>query len=228
MVSAAPQGPPAPAGHEVVEFGRSVEGRPIRGMVFGADGPTVLILGGIHGDEPAAADLVGLLADYLEQHPEAAAGKRVILIPRANPDGLHAGTRTNARRVDVNRNFPTRNFVASEAHGPWPLSEPESRALEVCLLLYRPRCIVSVHGPLDCVDPDGPPASYALARQMAAAGPLPLRDLPALPGSLGSYGGVEKGLKMITYELNLKRTPAGDSARLKQHLPALLLAIRNG
>jgi hypothetical protein len=64
---------------------------------------------------------------------------------------------------------------------------------------------------------------------MAEVSPLPVKDLEALPGSFGSYGGDMLGLKMITYELDRKWPPAtGRDAYLRAHLRALLLAIREG
>jgi protein MpaA len=206
-----------------------VRRRSLETVVFEGSGGTVLILGGIHGDEPAGADLVELLVAHLEAHPADTCGKRVVIIPRANPDGLAAGTRANARNVDVNRNFCALNFRGSSVHGTSALSEPESRALVAAIATYRPQCIVSVHGPLNCIDPDGGPASEAVARAMVAVSPLPYKDLPALPGSLGSYAGVDLGIAVVTYELGRKRVPQGDrAAYLRPHLPALLLAIRQG
>jgi hypothetical protein len=64
---------------------------------------------------------------------------------------------------------------------------------------------------------------------MANVSPLPVRDIEALPGSLGSYVGNELGLRMITYELDRKRLPAHNPARyLEPHLAPLLIAIRKG
>lgn len=206
-----------------------MQGRAIEALVFDGSAGCVLILGGIHGDELVGVDLVARLARYLGDHPEARAGKRVVLILRANPDALAARTRWNADGVDVNRNFRTGNFRASRRDGGSPLSEPESRALVAVIARYRPSCVVSVHSPLNCVDPDGGEASRALARRMARVGPLPLKDLPAMPGSLGTYAGNELGLKMITYELDRQAAPARDpGAYLDAHLAALLLAIREG
>ena len=38
--------------------------------------------------------------------------------------------RRNPHGVDLNRNFPARNFTGREDHGRNALSEPESRALQ--------------------------------------------------------------------------------------------------
>lgn len=212
-----------------VLLGGSVRGRPIEATVFEGGGGCVLILGGIHGDEPVSSALVGRLADHLEARPEARFGKRVVLIPRANPDGLAAATRWNANGVDLNRNFPTGNFTAGRRHGAAPLSEPESRALAGAIARYAPSCVVSVHGPLECIDADGGAASRALAQRMASVSPLPLNDLPELSGSLGTYAGSELRLKMITYELDRSNPPTrrGDDY-FAPHLRALLVAVQEG
>jgi protein MpaA len=209
-----------------VELGRSVLGRPIEATVFEGTRGCILILGAIHGDEPLAGELVERMASYLKAHPEARAGRTIVLIPHANPDGLAAGTRWNARGVDVNRNFPTRNFTPDYRHGSEPLSEPESGALVAAIARYQPSCVISVHSPLSCIDPDGGKASSALAREMALYSPLPIKLLPALPGSLGSYAGNELNLKMITYELDRKDLPGWNSAGyLDRHLKPLLVAV---
>ncbi|MFW6189546.1 MAG: DUF2817 domain-containing protein [Planctomycetota bacterium] len=225
-----PQGSSGNPGRSV-PLGRSVEGRAIEAVVFqGRPGAgCTLVLGGIHGNEPASAALVQRLAEHMRDRPAQTTGRTVVLIPRANPDGLAAGTRHNARGVDLNRNFRTRNFEPGARRGQKALSEPESRAIAGAVARWRPSCIVSVHGPLNGIDPDGGERSTRLARRMAALSPLPYRDLRAMPGSLGTWGGVELGRKMITYELDRKKLPAtGRGKYLQSHLAALLLAIREG
>ena len=62
---------------------------------------TVLVVGCIHGNETAGMAVARRLA-------RAAAPRRTDLwvVPTINPDGVAAGTRGNARGVDLNRNFP--------------------------------------------------------------------------------------------------------------------------
>jgi len=214
-----------------VDLGMSVQGRSITATVFEAKGPSrcVLILGGIHGDEPSSTALVQQLEQHLRNKPKDRAGKTIILIPKANPDGLAAGTRHNARDVDLNRNFLTPNFKAGNSHGPAPMSEPETLVLVGAIGRYGPSTVVSVHGPLDCIDPDGGGGSEQLARSMVQASPLPYKDLSAHPGSMGSYVGDKLGLNMITYELDSKKVPASDSQNyIQPHIPAMLVAIKEG
>ena len=221
--------PPGPV--REVELGFSVRSRPIKATVFEAQGLSrcILILGGIHGDEPVSTALMEELEQHLRAHPEDRAGKTIVLIPKANPDGLVAGTRHNARDVDLNRNFLTPNFKAGNTHGPAPLSEPESLILVEAIGRYGPSTVVSVHGPLDCIDPDGGAGSRRLARSMVKASPLPYKDLNAHPGSMGSYVGEKLGLNMITYELDRKKVPGSGAARyLQNHIPAMLAAIQEG
>jgi protein MpaA len=180
-------------------LGRTVAERAISCRLLG-DGPEViLIMATIHGSEPAGTPLVEALHVYLRDNPARVSGRTIMLIPVANPDGISSRTRTNARGVDLNRNFPAGNFLSRRRNGSQPLSEPESQALHDLILARRPQRIVSIHQPLSCVDYDGP--AEDLARAMAAAGGLPVRKLGGQPGSLGSWAGETLGVPIITIEL---------------------------
>jgi protein MpaA len=187
--------------------GQSIDGLPIRVWVLGEGPETLMVLATIHGNESAGTPLVRRFAQWLEQHPAELDGKRVVLVPVANPDGLRDKTRHNRRDVDLNRNFPAGNWSAegrrsdggSVLHGPTPLSEPESRAIMRVLCTYFPDRVVSIHQPVACVDYDGPAA--ALAAEMSAACELPVSKLGSRPGSLGSFVGLTLQRPIITLEL---------------------------
>lgn len=158
--------------HQVTTYGSSVRGRPLTAYVFGTSGPVTMFTGGIHGNEPSSTTLMRAWFAELEAHPSQYAGKRVVVIPAINPDGLAAGTRANARGVNLNRNFPTDNWVKSikdtdgnhpDGGGESPLSEPEAAALAKLLTSYRPRLLLSFHavGSLAIGDPGGYSAGYA-------------------------------------------------------------------
>ena len=89
--------------------GVSVENRPIMYYVIGQGSDVTFIMSTIHGDEPAGTTLTNRLADYLNQHPELLTGRKVVIMPVANPDGLAAKKRLNANGIDLNRNFPAQN-----------------------------------------------------------------------------------------------------------------------
>jgi murein tripeptide amidase MpaA len=206
----------------------SALGSHIGSWVYGSGAQTVLILGGIHGNEPAGPTLCEALQDHLASHPEALAGRRVVVAPALNPDGLLANTRENSREVDLNRNFDTANRQASTVFGSAPLSEPESRFVVELIEKFLPAAIVSVHQPLACVDYDGPAQELAAAMSRACGLPVEkLVDSKPYPGSLGSYAGVDRSIPIVTLEL-----PGGDvsawskAALWEEYGAAMLEAVR--
>jgi protein MpaA len=183
---------------EQIEIGRSVAGKPIQAEIYGNGATTVLIIATIHGNEAVGTPLVLRLGSYLEANPGLVEGRRVILVPVVNPDGMAANQRTNLRGVDLNRNFPASNYTSGSKHGAAWLSEPESRALYGLIEKYSPDRIISIHQPIGCIDYDGP--GDRLARAMATSSGMPLKRLGGLPGSLGSYVGISKQTPIITIE----------------------------
>lgn len=205
------------------ELGRSSEGRPIWGGAFGAgEARPLLVVGGVHGDEPSSVEAVVGLAGRLD-------GVRpVIVVPALNPDGLARNLKNSARDVDLNRNFASRNWRAEHAPGyfpgPAPLSEPETRLLVGLVEAHAPRGVVAVHAPFACVNYDGPPSAAAWAAEVAAACGWPARgDIGyPTPGSLGSWLGVDRGLPVLTLEL----PPGPHAAFGREAAGALDAAVR--
>src|SRR6476620_7475223 len=73
-------------------LGRSREGRPIRAAAFGnGGGDHVILVGGVHGDEPASVEAVlDLVAGGLPD------GRALWIVPALNPDGIARGTKNSA------------------------------------------------------------------------------------------------------------------------------------
>ena len=169
----------------------------------------ILLIGGMHGDEFSSVSIVFQWMERLAEDRFQPFHWRVV--PCLNPDGLLSKpeTRTNARGVDLNRNFPTPDWERTalpywEKHtnrdprrypGPSSLSEPESRWLLRHIEYFRPDAIVSVHAPYGILDYDGP---FQPPRQL---GFLRLHLLGTYPGSLGNYAGEYLGVPVITLEL---------------------------
>lgn len=156
--------PPAastPTVHQVRVFGKTVKGRILRAYRVGDPTSTrkAVLLSTMHGDEPATAKI--LL--NLMQGP-AVTGADIWIIPNLNRDGLARDRRTNARGVDLNRNFPTRwkKQTGRYNSGPRAASEPETKALMRFLDQVDPDYVISLHQPLHGVD-----TSYGKARAMA-------------------------------------------------------------
>ncbi|HEX4403680.1 MAG TPA: DUF2817 domain-containing protein [Polyangia bacterium] len=200
------------------ELGLSTEGRPIWGGVFGAGAHPLLVIGGVHGDEPSSVEACVALGRRLAV---GAPRRPILLVPALNPDGLARGAKNSARDVDLNRNFPSRNWQAAHAPGYFPgvapLSEPETRLVAALVDRHAARGVVAVHAPFACVNYDGPAAAWAEA--VAAACGWPARgDIGyPTPGSLGSWLGVDRGLPVLTLEL-----PPGPHAAFSRAAAAAL------
>lgn len=78
-------------------------------------GNCVLFLGGVHGDELPTVYLMFKLAHYVKDNPALFKDKCIVIAPLVNPDGFLSAspTRVNASGVDINRNFPTKDWQAS-------------------------------------------------------------------------------------------------------------------
>jgi murein peptide amidase A len=194
--------------------GRSVRGFPIAVREFNPVGNgrplgRILLIGGIHGDEYSSVSVVFKWLNQLSNQYDGKFHWRVA--PLMNPDGLlqAKSKRVNAHGVDLNRNFPTPNWLLTATNywferanqnprrfpGPNPGSEPESQWLIKEIKEFQPDAIVSVHAPIGIVDFDGPP------KAPEKLGELNLYMLGTYPGSLGNYAGVHKRLPVITIEL---------------------------
>jgi murein peptide amidase A len=178
---------PSPAGSLVplppvrkIVLGSSVDGRPIVAFHVGnpKSGRPVLVVGCIHGDEPAG---IAIARDLVSDPPPTS--EFLWVIPVLNPDGLVAHTRQNAHGVDLNRNFPYRwrPLTGVFDSGPRPLSEPETRIARRFILHRRPVISIWFHQHRDLVDRSG--GSVAVERSYARMVHLPLVRLPRYPGS---------------------------------------------
>jgi N-acetylmuramoyl-L-alanine amidase len=181
---------PADAGARVTErtvVGHSVDGRPIRALRVGERDArrTILVVGAIHGTE--------LAGDAVTRRLRRAApppGTALLLIDDANPDGTAAGSRQNARGVDLNRNFPfgwepIGSPFDTYHSGSGPLSEPESAALARLVERVRPRVTVWYHQHMRLVDRGG--GDRFLERLYARRSGLPYKAIPPLPGTATSW-----------------------------------------
>lgn len=186
----------------------------------------LLIFAAIHGEEP---ETTFALSRALRQLSEPSPHCAVILA--ANPDGLIRGTRGNARGVELNRNFPARDWQpnpvphrSTREHpqdvllspGQRPGSEPETRALIRVIDELKPATVIALHAPLACIDD---PRNSAFGRWLAERTGLPqVEDVGyPTPGSFGSWG-TDQGLAVITYEFPF----ANNDELMRQHVPVLV------
>jgi len=167
-----------------VWLGVSAQGRAIEAVERGDPHAArkVLVVGCIHGNECAGVAIVR----RLEQAPPPR-GVDLWLVESLNPDGEAAGTRFNARGVDLNRNFPTawERLGGVFDSGARPLSEPESRIAYRLVLRLRPAVAIWFHQHMTLVDGSG--GSAALERRFARLVRLPFVPLPRYGGSATTW-----------------------------------------
>lgn len=197
--------------------------------VFGDDPVDLLLMASMHGDE---IESTVVLSEALRRVRGDDLKNPVILA--VNPDGMTRGTRCNARGVDLNRNWPTRNWspqpVLHRAHGhdkqdirlstgETPGSEAETQALQQLVLKLQPTAIVSLHTPLGCIDD---PDDSALAHWISRETGLPVvPDVGYLtPGSFGTWC-AEQAIPILTWELPDEPI----TALLASHVPVLYRLI---
>ncbi len=209
-------------------LGRSADGAAIVASTHGSGPRRVLWIGGIHGDEREGGDRLAAILQGLAE-PIARGGTTLRLVHDANPDGTAAKRRTNARGVDLNRNWPSSNFRAAPGFGGSPLSEPETAALHAEFLRFDPAFVVVFHS-----TPDGPFVNFDgpgedLARRFAGAARAVdprwrvVGDMGyPTPGSLGTFVGVDRRIPILTIEFRRGQDPASVLAGATAGMRALL------
>jgi protein MpaA len=205
------------------QVGVSALGEPLLIAELGAiDAPvSVLVLSMVHPDEMTPLHATLVLLNRLVHTPPP--DVRVVVAPLVNPDGLwrEEPSRSNARGVDLNRNFPASDWAPTRRL-PWkgkliadlrrfpgdrPATEPETLFQMALVTMLRPHRIVSLHAPWGLLDYDGPEAGReraSLARD-AMRTFMRIRKRPRahsrVSGSLGSWAGRDHGIPCYTVEL---------------------------
>jgi Zinc carboxypeptidase len=127
-------------------LGRSAQGRDIPYLVFTKEGltdaaiiaalgrPILWFIGLQHGNEPAGGEaMLALAARLADGAPQAFLDRvTVVVVPRANPDGAAAFTRSTGSGADLNRDHML-------------LSLPESIALHGKLIELPPDVVIDAH-----------------------------------------------------------------------------------
>jgi protein MpaA len=150
----------------------------------GASGPVVLVVGCIHGSEPAGIAVAQALR---KTRP---VGEQLWIVPSLNPAGVRRGTRQNEHGVDLNRNFGSlwRRLGRPgdlEYSGPRPWSEPETRWARSLVLRIHPAVTIWFHQPQSLVRAWG--RSILVAKRYARLSGMSFRALAWPNGSASSW-----------------------------------------
>lgn len=185
----------------------------------------ILIVGVVHGDEPQGKYLI---EEYLKTHynfpsnsdlplssksPISRRGR--LFIPCLNPDGLQLNRRTNANNVDINRNFPTKNWGKNEGDnatcddettnyfgGKSAGGEIETQFLIDTINKYTPSLVMTIHAPYKVVNYDGPAKEIAEKISDIIKYPVEASIGYPTPGSFGTWAGIERNIPTITLEVD--------------------------
>lgn len=214
---------------EWINVRKTNSGTPLIWTTFGEENSpaaanTTLVLCGVHGDEITPIKFCWDLMRELKSN-HSFHNKMVVVAPLVSPDSFFKArpTRTNASGVDVNRNFPTKDWK-SHAHqkwtqtyrkdkrkypGPHAASEQETIFQMNLIHRYKPNKVISVHSPLTILDYDGPSlraevgksARDVLEEMSKRSNGYKVSNYPVFPGSLGNWAGKEKHIPTYTLEL---------------------------
>ena len=159
----------------------------------------VLVIGCMHGDEPQGEYLIN---EYLKDNSNT----KISFIPCLNPDGVKAQTRVNSNGVDLNRNFPTKNWELTEKNnfygGNEPASEIETQFLISVIEEFKPELILTLHAPYKVVNYDGNALDIANKISEIIKYPVEASIGYPTPGSFGTWAGIERNIPTITLELD--------------------------
>ena len=175
---------------------------------------SVLVIGVFHGDEPQGKYLIEKYLKTFTSSKSKISRKGKLFIPCLNPDGMQLGQRTNANGVDLNRNFPTKNWGEDTSAagdnpsdyfgGKYAGSEIETQFVMEVIEEYKPSKILTLHAPYKVVNYDGPAEQWAQEVSKIIGYPVEASIGYPTPGSFGTYAGIERNIPTITLELDEK------------------------
>jgi hypothetical protein len=161
-------------------------------------------MGGVHGDEPEGVRLAQDTLRWLTS--TASTVCPWILIPCLNVDGFKQGTRVNGRGVDLNRNYPSRDWSPEFSKdryypGPIPGSEPEIQAVVDLIQSHQPRLLIHCHSWQPCIVGTGEIARLDTERLAKSSGYKAVDEIGyPTPGSLSRFGWHDHSIPVICIE----------------------------
>ena len=162
----------------------------------------LLLIGGVHGDEPEGV----ILAEHCLEWLKTQNLTNWLLIPCLNVDGYNSNTRVNSQGVDLNRNFPSKNWALSPSKDRYfsginPGSELETKAVVDLINIFQPRLIIHCHSWKPCIVLSGPQDMKEARYLSESTGYDIVPDIGyPTPGSLSSYGWIDKKIPIICTE----------------------------
>lgn len=124
----------------------STQRRPLQTLTVGTGPQRVFLTSNLSGNDPDSVRVADALARQLTAPRDSKSDATVLLLRTPNPDGLAERISTNARGVDLNRNFPSARFTATPTRqtGPYAASEAETRGLLRLLAEFKPLRVIHI------------------------------------------------------------------------------------
>ncbi len=170
---------------------------------------TILVIGVFHGDEPQGEYFI---EEYIK-NTQFNGKNKVFYVPRLNS----SSTRKNLNGVDLNRNFPTKNWELNDENsnyfgGHTPNSEVETQFLVDLIDKNKFDAIITIHAPFKIINYDcsnNCKITPKLAEKISDILSYPIQKEIGYPtpGSFGTYCGVERHIPTITIEINEEIEP---------------------
>lgn len=158
----------------------------------------LLVIGVFHGDEFQGEYFI----DSYLKNENIPRKNEVYYIPRLNKNNV----RKNKNGVDLNRNFPTNNWIQSENNdyfgGDKPNSEIEVQFLVELINKNKFDAIITIHSPYKVINYDGPALDLAKLIQKFIDYKITSDIGYPTPGSFGTYCGIERNIPTITIEID--------------------------
>lgn len=207
-------------------IGKSLQGRDINAYRMGTPGGrVVMIVGVIHGDE----DKGNLVTELLKTLPTPA-NIDLWIIDSINPDGQAAGTRENANRVDLNRNFEVGwSYIPIGDHhqysGEAAADQPETQAMEAFVTSVKPVIAIWYHQDANKVTVGG--ARPSIPKAYAQLVGLGTGDVPCTQRCTGTAGKFvnTKVNGATSFLVELPGSARVTSDMVKRHANAVLAVI---
>jgi predicted deacylase len=169
------------------------------------DKKPLLLMGGVHGDEPLGVLLAQQTLEFIKEN-EKQIKLPWILIPCLNVDGYKKNTRVNGRGVDLNRNYPSKDWAPTAEKerynpGPHPGSEAEIKGVVQLLESCNPRLVIHCHSWKPMVVCAGETGLRDAERLSKSSGyeVKPEIGYPT-PGSLSQFGWWDRKIPVICIE----------------------------
>ena len=171
--------------------------------IIADNGLNVLVIGVFHGDEPQGKYFIDRFLKEAQKMPNK---NNLYYIPCLN----HSGVRKNKNGVDLNRNFPTKNWELGESNSNYfggfePNSEEETQFVVNLMNEIKFDAIITIHSPFKIVNYDcNSSNTVKLAEKISEITGYPTQQdigYPT-PGSFGTYAGVERNIPTITIEVD--------------------------